>query len=69
MVKASLKTWIQLIGLISIVASLTFVGLKMRQSQRIAQAGQQQDRTASFLNLFTGNSEKNKRQRNCPEAG
>jgi|TARA_B110000196_G_scaffold261160_1_gene232565 hypothetical protein len=57
MKKVNLDTWIQLIGIFSIVASLIFVGLEMRQSQRIAQAGQQQDRTASFLGLLGANSE------------
>jgi len=41
MKKVSLDIWIQLLGMISIVASLIFVGLEMRQSQRIAIAGQQ----------------------------
>jgi len=40
MKKINLDTWIQLIGMISIAASLLFVGLEMRQSQMIAQAGQ-----------------------------
>ena len=31
------------LGVLSVVASLLFVGLELRQSQRIAQAGQQQD--------------------------
>ena len=41
-IKVSFDTWIQLIGMFSIVASLIFVGLEMRQSQRIALAAQQQ---------------------------
>ena len=43
--------------MIGIIGSLIFVGLEMRQSQRIAQAGQQQDRTASFFGLLGSNSE------------
>ncbi len=55
MKKVSLDIWIQLLGMISIVASLIFVGLEMRQSQRIAIAGQQQSRAAitnSFVSTF-----------------
>ena len=47
---------IQLLAMIGIIGSLIFVGLEMRQSQRIAQAGQQQDRTASFLGLLWTNN-------------
>ena len=43
--------------MIGIIGSLIFVGLELRQSQRIAQAGQQQDRTASFFGLLGANSE------------
>jgi len=57
MKKINLDTWIQLIGMTSIVASLLFVGLEMRQSQMIAQAGQQQERTAYFFNLLGSVSE------------
>ena len=46
MKKISFDVWIQLLGMFSIVASLVFVGLEMRQSQRIAIAGQQQARSA-----------------------
>ena len=55
--KVSLDVWIQLVGMISIVASLIFVGLEMRQSQMIAQASQQQERTAYFFNLLGSTSE------------
>ena len=44
MKNVSLDTWIQLIGIIGIIASLLFVGLEMRQSQKIALAAQQQER-------------------------
>ena len=56
MKKVSLDTWIQLIGIISIVASLTFVGLEMRQSQRIALVSQIQERSyaaSAETNAFT----------------
>ena len=45
MKKVSLDTWIQLLGMFSVVAGLIFVGLEMQQTQRIALANQQQSRT------------------------
>jgi hypothetical protein len=54
MKEVSLDIWIQLLGMISIVASLIFVGLEMRQSQRIALAGQTQERTAMGVANFMG---------------
>ncbi|MCH2578821.1 MAG: hypothetical protein MK003_10765 [Pseudomonadales bacterium] len=47
--KTDINDLIQLLGMLGIIGSLIFVGIEMRRSQRIAQAGQQQDRTASFL--------------------
>ena len=44
MKKVSLDTWIQLLGMLSVLAGLLFVGLEMRQSQRIAIGAQQQTR-------------------------
>ena len=44
MKKGSLDVWIQLIGMLSVLAGLVFVGLEMRQAQFIAIAGQQQQR-------------------------
>ena len=44
MKKVSLDVWIQLIGMLSVLAGLVFVGLEMRQAQYIAIAGQQQQR-------------------------
>ena len=43
-VKVSFDTWIQLLGMLSVLAGLLFVGLEMRQSQRIAIGAQQQTR-------------------------
>lgn len=43
--KVNLDTWIQLLGMLSVVAGLIFVGLEMQQTQRIALANQQQART------------------------
>ena len=42
--KVSIDVWIQLIGMLSVLAGLVFVGLEMRQAQLIAIAGQQQQR-------------------------
>ena len=56
MKKVGLDTWIQLLGVSSVVAGLVFVGLEMRQSQQIALAAQQQARAAlnvAHLNSFT----------------
>ncbi len=44
MKKVSLDVWIQLVGMLSVLAGLVFVGLEMRQAQFIAIAGQQQQR-------------------------
>ena len=57
MKKVSLDVWIQLIGMLSIVASLTFVGMEMRQSQRIALAAQQTARVQIFTEIVTGMTE------------
>ena len=52
--KVNLDIWIQLLGMIGIIFSLIFVGLEMRQSQRIALAGQTQERTAMGMANFMG---------------
>ena len=44
MEKARINAFIQLFGILGIIGSLLFVGLEMRQSQRIALAAQQQSR-------------------------
>ena len=46
MTRISIENLIQLLAMIGIIGSLIFVGLEMRQSQRIAVAGQQMERTA-----------------------
>ncbi|MAS61606.1 MAG: hypothetical protein CMQ07_10955 [Gammaproteobacteria bacterium] len=51
MKKVDFNSLIQLLGMIGIIGSLLFVGLEMRQSQRIALAGQQQDRMAVFVDI------------------
>ena len=55
--KIDIQDLIQLLGIVGIIGSLIFVGLEMRQSQMIAQAGQQQDRTAIFFGLIGSNNE------------
>ena len=57
MKKVTLDVWIQLIGMLSIVASLIFVGMEMRQSQRIALAAQQTARVQIFTEIVTGMTE------------
>ena len=52
MKKIAIEDLIQLLGMVGIIGSLIFVGLEMRQSQRIAMAGQQMDRTAIATSFF-----------------
>ena len=52
MKKVSLDTWIQLLGMVSVLGGLMFVGLEMRQSQQIAIAGQQQERASIFIDYY-----------------
>ena len=54
MKRISLDVWIQLIGMLSIVFSLLFVGLQMQQSQTIALASQQQARTEVLVDIIGG---------------
>jgi hypothetical protein len=44
---AKLNDWLQVIGLFGVIASLTFVGLQMKQDREIALAATYQDRTAA----------------------
>ena len=58
--KINRDTWIQLVGMLSVVAGLLFVGLELRQSQRLALAGQQQQRavmTSDWLHSITEQGE------------
>ena len=57
MKQISFDVCIQLLGMLSIVASLVFVGLEMRQSQSIAIAGQQQARSALANDIISQYSE------------
>jgi hypothetical protein len=60
MKKISFDVWIQLLGMLSIVASLVFVGLQMQQSQTIALAAQQQSRTEVLVDIIGGFDEGDK---------
>ena len=59
MKKVGLDTWIQLLGMLSVLAGLVFVGLEMQQSQNIALAAQQQARMQVFVEAFSTLSERN----------
>ena len=58
--KIDVQDLIQLLGMVGIIGSLIFVGLEMRQSQRIALAGQQALRTQFFLDGVDALSEPQK---------
>ena len=53
--KVTLDTSIQLVGMFSIVAGLVFVGLEMRQTQRIVLANQQQARNELITDMMSVN--------------
>ena len=57
MMKIDVQDLIQLLGMIGIIGSLIFVGLEIRQSQRVAMAGQQMERTAISANRFAAYNE------------
>ena len=48
---------IQLLGMVGIIGSLIFVGLEMKQSQIIAQAGQNQERMSAATDMVNTMSE------------
>ena len=58
--KIPIESLIQLLGMVGIIGSLIFVGLEMKQSQRIALAGQQALRTQFFLDGVDALSEPQK---------
>ena len=58
--KIDIQDLIQLLGMVGIIGPLIFVGLEMRQSQRIALAGQQALRTQFFLDGVDALSEPQK---------
>ena len=55
--KIDIQDLIQLLGMVGIIGSLIFVGLEMRQSQRIALATQQQTRAAKMKGVVSGLNE------------
>ena len=57
--KVSLDTWIQLLGLMSVLGGLVFVGLQMQQTQQIAIAGQVQARAEMGVNRILSGLEGN----------
>ncbi len=50
---AKLNDWMQVIGIFALVASLIFVGLQMKQTHKIALAGQYQARAQAAMDFFT----------------
>jgi hypothetical protein len=48
----SLDVWVQLAGLLSVLAGLIFVGFEMRQSQQIALASQHQERASLVTEII-----------------
>ena len=51
------KEWLEVIGLFSVVASLVFVGLQMKQSHEIALSQASQARTAMSVDLLVSTAE------------
>ena len=51
MESAKLNDWMQVVGIFAVVASLVFVGMEMRQSQKIALSAAYQARSDSSMNL------------------
>jgi hypothetical protein len=47
-----LNSWMQVIGIFALVASLLFVGLQMKQTHEIALAGQYQARAETTMNMY-----------------
>ena len=65
--KIDIQDLIQLLGMVGIIGSLIFVGLEMRQSQRIALAGQQALRRQFFLDGVDALSEPEKSNQTLTE--
>ena len=55
--KIDIQDLIQLLGMVGIIGSLIFVGLEMKQSQQIALAAQQTERTNMLLDQINSFSE------------
>ena len=54
---AKLNDWLQVIGLFGVIAGLAFVGLQMRQDQKIAMSTAYQARAETTIELLLSNSE------------
>ena len=52
MKKVSVDVWVQLIGMLSVLAGLLFVGLEMRQSQEIAISATHQARSQVLIDMI-----------------
>ena len=52
MKKVSVDVWIQLIGMLSVLAGLLFVGIEMRQSQQIAISATHQARSQVLIDMI-----------------
>ena len=50
---------VNLIGILGVIGSLIFVGMELRQSQRVALAAQQQARTSAIIDIIASFSEAN----------
>ena len=46
------SSFFQLVGVIGVIASLIFVGLELRQTQKISMANTQQERNSALYNIF-----------------
>jgi len=51
MKRIDIQDLIQLLGKVGVIGSLIFVGLEMRQSEMIAQAGQNQERLGAATDM------------------
>ena len=68
MKKVSVDILVQLIGLLSVLGGLIFVGMEMRQSQQIALAAQQQARSEVLIDMINTFSEGSERFHTTIEA-
>ena len=46
------SSFFQLVGVIGVIASLIFVGLELKQTQKISMANTQQERNSALYNIF-----------------
>ena len=55
-IKVSFDVWIQLVGVLSLVASLIFVGMELRQNQQVAKVTAYQALAEQIASYNRGNS-------------